>query len=467
MKPTNRVRRAWDLLSGTRLTVACLALLLVLSAAGAGARAWLAAGVPAGWEGVAEWLRLSGLTDGAGSPEFIFALALLALNLVCGALRGLPEAWAALRGPNPVPPETGGVLKSELETRLGKDAFAELARGWGRARLGRTLAAMPCGEGLVLAARRGRFSALLRLLAHLCLGATLFGAYLCRTTGFQARAWVEEGGRARAWELIRGRAPADWKELAASAPGRRAGGQPAFDPGFEIEWTGAEKGALRIYRGGQLAGTVQVRPGRPARLGDLAVHVAGTAPGSGQAVWLAVIARGAGAEKTRRFDGLVAGQSIEGEDFRFRVLQIQPETELNGPAVELEYQEGERPPERFWVFRDFPDYDFAHRKASARHFTLEGARTRMATELRVGTEPGAPWFWGSLALMAALFWLSLWLPEECYWLRWSAGPQDAHRVELLGASPRGLGFESRFYRLASGLEQGIQNAQQEAQHGHA
>lgn len=463
MKPTNLARSTWTLLSGTRLTVIAAGLLIALLAAS------LAASTNSN-PIVAGWLRLSGLADILDSRWFIYGLALLVLNLVAGFLAALPKMRAEAKTQSQPLQQEDGVLRSEFETELEGDKFAEIARRWGRKHLGQSLARPSDASGVLLVAKLGRANALLRWLAHLAFGAAVAGGAWMMAHGFQARTLVEEGSRSGALELLRGPAPSSWKPF--ENRGKIVAGY--FVPGFEIERVPATdvlKGAeslLRFYDEGTLVGSAVVAPGNPVRFRGLTVHLLDYVPASAQNVRLAVTDHASGAE--RRFASLSKGQKVDLEDFGFQVVDVQPATEINRPAVQLEYQERGRSSERFWVFTEYPDYDFAHRKSSAQHFTLESVTQRTAAEILVGREPGAELLWGGLTLLALLFWVAMTRPEERYWIRWSAGESAgetaaSHKVEFMGWSPRPMLFESRFYRLAGTLEQEIENA--EASHDRA
>ena len=468
MKPTNRVGRTWAVLSGTRLSIACMGLLIALTAAGEAASAWLAQDGSRAHPEVVTGLRLSGLNDIPNSPGFISVLTLFALNLFCGILIGLPEAWTAARSalPAQASSEEGEqvnktLLRSEFETRLGKEVFAELARRWAQKGLGRSPVLHFSTKDLLFTVKRGRYHLLLRLVAHLALGFCLAGAALMHMRGFQARIVIEEGRRGRAFELLRGTPPDHWK--AYEIQGRAVPGY--YDPGIEIEYPATpelrdRKGSfLQFYEEGKLVGSVNVEQSRPVGFRDLTLHLLDYVPGSAQSVSLTATERGSGA--IRRFPALSKGKITDLEDFRFRILEIQLPTDINGPAVQLEYQERGKPVETLWLFKEFPDYDFAHRKASAQHFTLERVQQHAAAELLLGREPGALWLWGGLSLLALLFWLALMGPEERYWIRWTPGSEadTHHRVEFVGWSPRPLLFEPRFYFLAGGLERQIESAE--------
>jgi hypothetical protein len=155
---------------------------------------------------------------------------------------------------------------------------------------------------------------------------------------------------------------------------------------------------------------------------------------------------------SREFASIGRGQEVDLEEFGFRVTEIRPEAEDAGAAVEIEYREAARPAQRFWIFADFPDYDFAHRKKSAQHFTLHSVRNRSAAEIAVGREPGAPLLWGGLLLAAALFWVGLARPEERFWIRWDDKAGTHLNIQVLGWSARPTAFQPRFYRLAHLLE---------------
>jgi hypothetical protein len=454
MTPTHPAMRAWALLSGTRLTSFCLAFWIVL---------WLVAETAGFW---ARWHERLGALSSLMDPAkwSIPILAILVLNLLCATVNGLrPSQSKASTG---LGSDSEDLLRAGLETHLSPDAFGSLVREWGRQALGK-LSSGPSGiDGAetgteALSASRGRTSSWLRGLAHWALVVAAAGAVSLYLRGFQAKAIVEEGMRARALEWVRGPVPDGWKR-SPDQPGRR-GDPTGIEPGFEIERAAASSEApvgssvLHFYRGDRLESSLTVSPGGPARFEGLSVHLLRYVPGSSYSVRLAVTERATG--KERKFAALARDERVGLESFAFRVTEIRPETDDRGASVEIEYREAGREPQRFWVFADHPDYDFAHRKKSQQYFTLEGLRLRNAAEIAIGQEPGAELLWGGLLAAAALFWLALARPEERVWIRWKPGAAAPMSVELIGWSARPLFFERRFYRLAAQLEERINEAE--------
>jgi cytochrome c biogenesis protein len=443
-------------LSGTRPTITCLAMLVALCVAGELTRTWIAQLPHPVDPPVAYWLRVSGLTDMTHSGWFIFVLLVLILNLFCRALDRLPQAWSDARGTAaPLPARAEGCLRSEIETGLDRDALLELVRSFGKKELGSvTLTTNPGDDALELAMGRGRFSGLWGVLAHLALVLAVAGAAECWLCGFQGRLLIEEGARSHAVEMIRGQAPRGWEPYTDA--GRPLDGY--LSPEFSIERAAdatlsRDEALLRFYDRDQLVATQVLALGAPVRFRGLALHLTGNAPASAKSVNLAVTERKTRTE--RRFVALTRGQSQNLEDFNFRILEIQPETDLNGPAVQIEYQESGHPAEQFWVFRDYPDYDFAHRKGSLQNFTVESVRQRTAAEILIGREPGAMLIWIGMALFALGLWIAKSRPRERIWIRWAQG-----QVRVFGWSSEPVLFKPRFDEIVERLEHQLEGAKE-------
>ena len=173
--------------------------------------------------------------------------------------------------------------------------------------------------------------------------------------------------RARALELLRGGSAREL-EGAARANGKAIAGY--FDPGFEIErMPSADPGpsslsVLRFYESGKITGSAIARAGNPFRFEDLTFHLVGYVPGSAQGVSLVATESRGGAERSFR-PSRSASLSVL-RKFSFKVLEIQPrKPRSTALPSSSKYREEGKAPEQFWVFADFPDYDFAHRRARA------------------------------------------------------------------------------------------------------
>lgn len=456
MEPTNFAARAWGILSSKRLTSFCLATLLAMFLASEAARAWLTWSGALGDAKLGQWLHTWVIADSAAAPGFILVLGVLVLNFLAATAAALQSTQAG----------AAALLKSGIESRLSSDAFEALARRWFRRHMGRGALASQCEDGShVLSVRRGRASFWLKGMAHWAVMGALVGAILMMTRGYQVKTIVEEGSRVRGVERIRGPLPPSWKPLRLEKGSIAS--EPYFETDFEIERVPTEaslsvgSSRFHLYRDGELCATLSLSAGRPAEFEGMWFHLLRYVPGSTQSVSLTVTDRASGV--SRSFASLGNGQAVDLEDFGFRVTEIRPETEDAGAAIEVEYREGVHPAQRFWIFSEFPGYDFAHRKKSAQHFTLQSVRDRTAAEIAIGREPGAPLLWGGLLLAAVLFWLGLSWPEERFRLRWNQEAGGLLNVEVLGWSARPQVFRDRFRRLTQLLERQV--AEQEHQIG--
>jgi hypothetical protein len=177
----------------------------------------------------------------------------------------------------------------------------------------------------------------------------------------------------------------------------------------------------------------------------------------------------------RRWERAARGSVWDEPEFRVTLLDVQRELPRSseereegdappemGPAAQLEYLEKKEgaQPERFWVFRNFPGFDPAHRRQSRFTFELTGLTPRYSATLSVSRQPGLPWFAGGAGFLLVTLFISLFHSHNRYWFVWTPG-----QVVLTAWSTRPLLFEPRFVRLAASFKSRLTKAERKAAEG--
>ncbi len=420
------------------------------------------------------WLRLTGLSDVFHSGGFISGLLILVLNLFFSILDRLPEAWRQANQRSPGSLHLDEMLRfqdrenyfiAEFETRISRESFKEAMMGWTDKRIGKPKAlrsaAAKRGEvpdELQIVAQHGRWSRISILVAHLGLMIGLVGVALSSYSSFEAKLRVEEGSRTSFLEMQSGRPPNGWKPQVVAgqvAPG-------FFVPQFEVacsrfdfvRYLGTRnpkfyQSVLDFYEGGKLVSTETVSVGSPGKFRDWTIHQSGYLSGATLSVNLTITDRQLG--KDTSMPRLNKGGGLKLDGFRFELVEIQPESEINGPAAQIEYQEVGKTAERFWIFANYRDYDFAHRPGSRHYFTLDSVNERQISEIKVSRDPGALWVWvgGGLFVVMTLF--SLLSTYNRYWLIW-----NTEQVTVVGWSSKPFLFEPRFERILEQFKRRLQ-----------
>jgi cytochrome c biogenesis protein len=135
---------------------------------------------------------------------------------------------------------------------------------------------------------------------------------------------------------------------------------------------------------------------------------------------------------------------IDGEA-GFRVSRIEGNLLDLGPAAHIEYfkTRATKTPEQFWIFKNLPGFDFAHRTGAPLHFVLEKIQPRYATGLSVAKDPGVWVVWiGCIILVAALF-IALYTCHSRYWVAYT----KEQGFVLVGWSNKLFLFEPRFEKF--------------------
>lgn len=132
-------------------------------------------------------------------------------------------------------------------------------------------------------------------------------------------------------------------------------------------------------------------------------------------------------------------------DAAFRVLQVEQNLMDLGPAAKIQYfpSRAAKKSQEFWIFKNLPGFDFAHRRGAPLNFVLENLRPKFATGLSVARDPGVWVVWiGCLILVGALF-MALYTCHSRYWVAYT---QETGFV-VVGWSNKLFLFEPRYERF--------------------
>ena len=124
----------------------------------------------------------------------------------------------------------------------------------------------------------------------------------------------------------------------------------------------------------------------------------------------------------------------------------------NNPAAELLLSEGNAPPKRLWVFRNFPDFHGS--KELAYQFMFRGFKGTEFTGLQVTKDPGVWVVWTGCTLMVLGILFTFFFSHRRVWVRLT---RDGEKVKLVmagTASKNRLAFEKEFNKLKSEILEG-------------
>ena len=134
----------------------------------------------------------------------------------------------------------------------------------------------------------------------------------------------------------------------------------------------------------------------------------------------------------------------------FKVLQIEANMMELGPGAKIQYwpTRATKKPTEFWIFKNLPGFDFAHRRDAGLNFVLDSVRPKYATGLSVARDPGVWIVWiGSGILTLALF-IALYTCHSRYWVAWT---RETGFV-VVGWSNKLFLFEPRFEKFKAAFE---------------
>jgi hypothetical protein len=390
-----------------------------------------------GWVPIADfptveyYLRRMGLTKIYESTWFFLIMITLFLNLFFQFMVHLDRFCQFLKGKEKVPfpaKDLEGSLKersegvfqifwTELETKLTLIEFRTLSVRWMKNNLGKPAIVSRPGhkDELLLNVRKGKTVFLAA--AGLSLGGAIFlaGVLLQEVTRVEARVVVEEGQQVDFLELLKGRSLSSWSQLQRN--GRFFNG--FYEPDFNVRFLRKEDGDQRVvhrlqfFGKGGLNEEKEVGWRKPTKWEGFQVYLKALS-------WIGrngadVRAFEKENENEYRFLTLEPHRERELPEARFQILELEKSLERVGAGIRLLYQEEGKDAEKFWLFTRFPDYDFAHRKNSRYHFTVDRVEPKVRAEILMIKNSFQWVLWSGAGLFALSLLLSLLGSHSEYW----------------------------------------------------
>lgn len=416
-------------------------------------------------------LRAAHLTDIFHSGWFSAVLILLALNLATRFMSEAPGAWKAFSKKSISILNLSQILSArkkkgslcgfvglEIPTELSREEFREYVQAWVRRGLRNTRSIRVLKEGgsrgeLQLFSEKWGWSRAWGAFSSLALLGLCVGGGLSALEGFEGVVRLEEGQSVDHLQVIRG-APGHWSPLS-----RGGNTVPGFYlPGFEIEAERVEveesvgekdlkslKAKLNFRQEGKTVSSSEAWLHHSVSFEGMEFFAGPVGKILKPRFDLGVIDRkgdlkgGQKAEKGAkiRLDGLVQGRAYDLDGGVFRIVDFNPSQVDLGPALEIEYREGNAETERFWIFQNHPRYDEVRRRKSRHHFSFQDSKPGHSLVLWVVKDPGA-----QVALASSLLFLVFWgvgvlFPVRRYWYSWKPG-----RIRVVATSSRFALFES-------------------------
>lgn len=446
-----------------------------------------------------KWLVKFGLVDIFHSGYFVAGILALALNLIACSIERLPNVWrqAFHTPPKPAPdavfghwsPEQMRTQKfvssaaSDMRFASVNEARAMLKLFWQRQGAKKLTFLNDTSDGFETYLERGRYSRLGVYITHLSLLVIMGGAVIGALFGFEGAMQIEENTRS-AW--------------IQHNKGSRLGMKPYRENGlplkgllglpFEVEceqftletYDGSRpklfKSVLNFYENDVKVATREIAVNHPTVYKGLTFYQASFSEVSiGKATLRVYRVSNVGATENRgkRQPSSEKAPSLVGEqlppidsvervegikvndlyrvdgDAAFKIIQIEKNLMDLGPAVRLQYfaSKNEKKPQEFWIFKNLPGFDFAHRKGNKLHFVLEDVRPIYATGLSVARDPGVWVVWVGCGILVLALFLALYTHHSRLWVRYS----ESKGLQVVGWSNKLFLFEPRFEKLSSQL----------------
>ncbi len=485
----------WKFFKSVRLTIVLLILMIVFCVAGSliAQQATTQAPLESLYSSTTlKWLTAFGLTDVFHSTVFIFLLLMLALNLLACSFDRLPKIWKQTFH-IPPPPVHDPFLKdwnheglrkqkfliekvltkdiktlpknlqdtnstqcseAKMVTQLFFQKYFNQRIGWTPIRHNTKYTLLKDHpDYFQIVVEKGKYSRLGVYITHLSLLLIFLGGVIGALFGFEGAMSIKEGTQVNWIQHNRG---SHYNLKPLYEDGKLA---PGFlDLGFSIAcekftletYDGSRPKAFRsklqFYENGKKTVSTVLEVNHPFEYKGITFYQASYSELGIGAVDLKVYRnkkhypQGPSIEKAGniKLEELYRVDQAAG----FRVVEAHPNVMDLGPAIKLQFfpTKQTKKPQEFWIFQNLPGYDFAHRKNSPLHFTLDKVNPLYSTGLSVARDPGVWIVWiGSGILVLALF-IALYTCHSRYWVAYT---QNEGFI-LIGWSNKLFLFEPKF-----------------------
>lgn len=453
-----------------------------------------------------KWLVQFGLTDIYHSAGFVFLILMLAMNLLSCSVERLPKVWRDAFHVDP-PPVSDPLMQEWTPEVARKGKYLLERPGQGRANtvaearmatllffqkyFGKYTVLRDQDDQFQIMVEQGKYSRLGVYITHLSLLLIMFGGAAGAIWGFEGGMSIDENSRQSWIQHTKGSngGLSTMRENGSFVPG-------FLNLGFEVEceqftletYDGerpkAFKSKLNFYENDVKVHTAEIAVNHPTEYKGMTFYQASYAESGVGAVDLKVFRTLPSVSHKPNFakagaplsaaakppslmpDGSEPPQieSVElvqkvkpGDVYRidgdaaFKVLQIEKNMMELGPAARIQFfpKKNSEKSSEFWIFKNLPGFDFAHRRDSRLNFVLENVRPRFATGLSVARDPGVWIVWmGSAILICALF-LALYTCHSRYWVAYR--PETGFVV--VGWSNKLFLFEPRYEKFKTAFRE--------------
>jgi cytochrome c biogenesis protein len=123
-----------------------------------------------------------------------------------------------------------------------------------------------------------------------------------------------------------------------------------------------------------------------------------------------------------------------------------------GPALLVSLRSGDGPEKRFWIFKNFPDFD--KRRGEEKYMSFSGINTIFYTGLQVARDPGVNVVWVGCTLMVIGILIAFFSSHRRVWLKIVPGKEGRAEMVLAGSANKNrLSFEKTFAKLKDEITQ--------------
>jgi cytochrome c biogenesis protein len=443
--------RVWPFFSSVGLTIALLAIIVLISIIGTivpqrDAAAELAGRIP---PGLFSFLQMTQIFDLYHSVWFFLLMGLLSLNLIVCSINRFPQAWRHFRAkPSPENLDVFKALSADaiINTKQDQKVIAEIAATAMKSRF-RGYQCQKTTDGLYLYGDKGRIAYFGVYVVHLSILIFIVGVVIGSLLGIEGYVNIGEGETVNKIDL-------------------RDKDQTLLLPfavrcdRFTIEFY--ENGAPKTYRSDltflkndQVASQEQLFVNHPLSFEGIRFYQSSYGLTSEGKASLSLFKNG---EKSQEISvGLGESFVLPGKEGKVNVLRVEENLMNMGPAVKLAVVSS-RGETVFWVFRHIDKIKemnpgivqqtpmFNPGLFRPYVFVINGVQEKYYTGLQVNSDPGLPVVAGAAFLMFIGLMLVFFSYHRQVWLR----------VDVRGENTR-ISIAGRSHKDAVGLKRDIKN----------
>lgn len=389
-------------------------------------------------ESFINFLSSIGMFDMYHSRWFLLLLVLFTANLTFCTLDRLPNVFKVVKNPRLQLDEKSEKSFSLAHRWKKKGDVRELAEKYAAA-LGAHFAKpveTTNSDTVHLYAEKGPFSRFGVYITHLSVIIIFLGAIIGNRWGFKGYVNIVEGKSATS---VQTRGSKGMVDLGFSVKNNK----------FWIEYyaNGSPKeyfSDLSVIDGGKVVKTERIEVNSPLQYKGIWFYQSSYGPAGAASITVDVKNADSSILKTLT---LLPNRGVPVEGVgTISAIDYSENFQGFGPALLVSLKNGNDPEKKFWIFKNFPDFD--KRRGAERYLTFSGIETIFYTGLQVAKDPGVNIVWVGCTIMVIGILVAFFGSHRRVWLRIVPGKEGRAEILLAGAANKNrLAFEKTFARL--------------------